>query len=99
MPSDLLPEIEPGLPAALGGLSERQRVVVVMVHAYGWTRRDAADVLEMSVSTIDSHLSRAFSGPGYDEPVPDGYLEADRTHLTDEGSRVVAELLIGLTAS
>ena len=61
VPVDLLPEIEPGLPAALERLSERQRVVVVMVHAYGWNRRDAAEMLGMSVSTIDSHLARALS--------------------------------------
>ncbi len=32
VPVDLLPDIEPGLPAALERLSERQRVVVVMIH-------------------------------------------------------------------
>ncbi len=61
MPANLLPEIEPGLPRALRRLSERQRVVIVMVHAYGWSRRDAAEVLEVSLSTIDSHLERGLS--------------------------------------
>lgn len=32
-----------------------------MVHAYGWSRRDAAEVLEVSLSTIDSHLERGLS--------------------------------------
>jgi len=61
VPANLLPEIEPGLPRALRRLSERQRVVIVMVHAYGWSRRDAAEVLEVSLSTIDSHLERGLS--------------------------------------
>jgi hypothetical protein len=44
-------------------------------------------------------VSIAFSGPDYAEAVPDGYLEIDETHLTDEGSRVVAELLHDLSAT
>ena len=61
VPANLQPEIEPGLPAALERLSERQRAVVVMVHAYGWSRREAADTLGMSVSTVDSHLQRGLT--------------------------------------
>ena len=44
-------------------------------------------------------VSRAFSGPVYERVVDERYFEADRTHLTDEGSRIVAELLNGLSAT
>jgi DNA-directed RNA polymerase specialized sigma24 family protein len=39
-------------------LSEQQRVAVVLVHAYGWDRKDAADLLGTSLSTLDTHLNR-----------------------------------------
>lgn len=58
VPPTVLPEVEPGLPGALEALSDRQRVAVVMVHAYGWSRREAAETLGLSVSTLDSHLAR-----------------------------------------
>lgn len=43
VPVGLLPEVEPGIPAELERLSERQRVVVVMVHVNGWSRKDAVE--------------------------------------------------------
>jgi RNA polymerase sigma factor (sigma-70 family) len=52
------PEIEPGLEPALAALTERQRTVVLLVHAYGWTQREAAEVLDMDVSTLRNHLQR-----------------------------------------
>lgn len=58
VPPNVMPDVEPGLPAAFATLSHRQRVAVLMVHAYGWSRREAAEVLELSVSTLDSHLQR-----------------------------------------
>ncbi len=61
VPPNLLPDVEPGLPAALRRLSERQRVVVVMVHAYGWSRTEAAETLGISLSTLDSHLQRGLT--------------------------------------
>jgi DNA-directed RNA polymerase specialized sigma24 family protein len=54
----VLPDIEPGLPAALSKLSRRQRVAVVLVHAHGWTHDEAAEVLGVSVSTLRNHLRR-----------------------------------------
>lgn len=53
-----MPDVEPGLPKALEKLSERQRVAVVLVHAYGWSRHEAADLVGVSLSTLDSHLAR-----------------------------------------
>ncbi|NNF63155.1 MAG: sigma-70 family RNA polymerase sigma factor [Acidimicrobiia bacterium] len=61
VPSRHLPEVEPGLPDALSGLSEKQRVAVVMVHAYEWSRGEAAEVLGVSVSTLDTHLQRGLA--------------------------------------
>lgn len=61
VPPDHLPEVEPGLPAALMGLSEKQRVAVVMVHAYDWPRQEAAELLGVSVSTLDTHLQRGLN--------------------------------------
>ena len=42
------PGFEPMLPRALAHLSERQRAVVVLVHAYGLSQREAARVLGLS---------------------------------------------------
>ena len=58
VPNGELPHVEPGLPAALASLSERQRVAVVLVHGYGWDRREVAGLLDIGVSTLDSHLAR-----------------------------------------
>jgi DNA-directed RNA polymerase specialized sigma24 family protein len=44
---------------ALAGLSEQQRAVVMMVHGYGISQRETADILGISVSTTREHLSRA----------------------------------------
>ncbi len=56
-----LPDVEPGLPGALKRLSERQRLAVVLVHAYGYERREVADILDISVSAVDTHLARGIA--------------------------------------
>ncbi len=53
-----IPEFEPGLPDALAHLSERQRVAVFLVYGMDWTRRDVADLLGISVTSVGSHLDR-----------------------------------------
>jgi DNA-directed RNA polymerase specialized sigma24 family protein len=58
VPSDPARDVEPGLPDALGKLSERQRAAVMMVHADDWTRHEAAEALNISVSALDTHLAR-----------------------------------------
>ena len=52
---------EPRLMPAIRGLSEHQRVCVVLVHGYGWTQREAAELLELSPSTVRNHLDRALA--------------------------------------
>jgi DNA-directed RNA polymerase specialized sigma24 family protein len=53
------PTIEPELIAALAELPEQQRVVVVLVHAFGWSQTAVADLLGITPSTVHAHLSRA----------------------------------------
>jgi len=49
---------EPGLPGALAGLTERQRVAVVLVHGYGYTLREVAELIGIRPTTVQNHLSR-----------------------------------------
>ena len=55
------PLVEPALPAALGGLSKRQRMAVVLVHAFGWTHAEAAQVMEVSEPTVKTHVQRGLA--------------------------------------
>jgi DNA-directed RNA polymerase specialized sigma24 family protein len=57
-PNQELPDIEPGLIPALEGLSEQQRIVVVMVLALDWSQAAVAELLEVSPSTVAAHLRR-----------------------------------------
>lgn len=52
---------EPGLLAAVGSLSEAQRVAVVLVHGYGWTLREVAELTGVTVSTVQTHVDRALT--------------------------------------
>ena len=56
---DQMPWIEPGLPAALESLSEKQRVVVMLADGYDWTHAEVADLLGVSVGTVQRHKERA----------------------------------------
>ena len=49
---------EPGLEQALAKLTERQRVATVLVHGFGWTLGDVAELTGLSVTTIQNHLER-----------------------------------------
>lgn len=49
---------EPGLPAALQRLSERQRSAVILRHGYGWTLAEVAEMLGVSVPTVQKHTDR-----------------------------------------
>ena len=57
-PSDDMPWIEPGLPAAIARLSDRQRVVVGLVYAFGWTQADVAELLGLSHGAVQKHAER-----------------------------------------
>ena len=56
-----LPDVEPGLPAALKALSERQRVCVVLVHGFGWTHQEVAELLDLSRSSVQNHVERGLA--------------------------------------
>lgn len=59
LPAGQPPDVEPGLPAALAMLPDRQRTVVVLVHGFGWTQAEVAELLEIGPSTVHEHLARA----------------------------------------
>ena len=49
---------EPRLDAAMASLSGQQRAAVLMVHGYGYSLREASDVLGVSLGTLRTHLGR-----------------------------------------
>jgi DNA-directed RNA polymerase specialized sigma24 family protein len=61
VPVDRLPWVEPGLPKALAGLSEQQRLVVTLLHGYQWSMSEVAEVLGLSKSTIQNHAERGLT--------------------------------------
>ena len=58
---DQPPMVEPALGAALDGLSTSQRMAVVLVHAYGWTHAEAAEVMEVAEPTVKTHVQRGLA--------------------------------------
>lgn len=56
-----LPRFEPGLLPALAALSVPQRIAVVLVHGYGWPIVEVAELLEVTHSTVRTHLARALA--------------------------------------
>lgn len=58
VPVSHVPEVEPGLPAALSKLTDRQRVVVVLVHGFDWKPGEVADLLGIDTPTVGTHLRR-----------------------------------------
>lgn len=61
VPSNYEPWVEPGLPAALRGLSEKQRTVVVLVHSFEWSQTEVAELLGIGKTTVQKHLERALT--------------------------------------
>jgi RNA polymerase sigma factor (sigma-70 family) len=47
-----------GLDEALSALSRRQRAVVVLIHAHGWSYGEVADALGISVASVRNHAHR-----------------------------------------
>ena len=56
-----MPTIEPGLVPALNDLSEMQRTCVLLVHAFGWTRVEAAGLLDIDESSVRTHIRRGMN--------------------------------------
>jgi DNA-directed RNA polymerase specialized sigma24 family protein len=55
------PWVEPALGKALAALSEQQRLAVVLVHAFGWTMHDVAEMTGTKVPTVQTHLDRGLA--------------------------------------
>jgi DNA-directed RNA polymerase specialized sigma24 family protein len=58
---DDLPHVEPGLPAALASLSERQRVATLLVHAEHWTLTEVAHLLGIDPGSVKKHADRGLA--------------------------------------
>lgn len=56
-----LPDVEPGLAPALATLSPLQYRAVWLVHGCGWTYAETAVALDITASTVGSHVSRAMT--------------------------------------
>lgn len=52
---------EPGLPDALAALSEKQRVVVYLVHGHDWSLSEVAELLGVAKGTIQKHMERGMA--------------------------------------
>ena len=52
---------EPGLPVALAALTRRQRTVVVLVHRFGYTLHEVAELTGMRRTTVQNHSDRALA--------------------------------------
>ena len=55
------PIVEPGLAPALKALSARQRTAVVLVHGFGWTLREVAELTGTKITTVQNHLERGLA--------------------------------------
>jgi DNA-directed RNA polymerase specialized sigma24 family protein len=53
--------VDPEVLAALDALSPQQRAAVLLVHGYGYSLRDAAEVLDLNPSTIRVHAQRGLA--------------------------------------
>lgn len=53
-----IPDVEPRLIGALQELPDTQRISVWLAHGCGWTHAEIADVLDVSPSTVATHVSR-----------------------------------------
>lgn len=63
---------EPRLDTAIANLSGQQRAAVLMVHGYGYSFREAADVLGVSLGTLRMHVGRGMERLRHELEVADG---------------------------
>lgn len=52
---------EPELTTAIAELSPQQRAAVLLVHGYGYSFREAADVLGVSLGSLRTHVDRGLT--------------------------------------
>lgn len=51
--------VEPKLHSALRRLTSRQRTAVVLMHGFGWTHREVAQMMGISIASVQKHQERA----------------------------------------
>ena len=56
-----LPHVEPGLPAAIARLSEKQRTAVTLLYGYEWTMSEVAELLGTKKPTVQKHAERGLA--------------------------------------
>lgn len=61
VPAERAPWVEPGLSQAVEDLPQRQRTVVLLLHGYGWTQSEVAEMLDISKSSVQRHGERAMA--------------------------------------
>ena len=49
------------MPMAMARLSESQRAAVLLIHGYEWTHAEVAELLGVSVSTVQKHAERGMA--------------------------------------
>lgn len=52
------PWVEPGLDGALDRLTTRQRTAVILLHTFEWTHAEVAELLGVSIPTVQKHATR-----------------------------------------
>jgi len=57
----LLPDMEPGLADALAALPPSQRAAVWLAHGCDWSHAEIAETLEVSTSTVATHVARGLA--------------------------------------
>jgi RNA polymerase sigma-70 factor (ECF subfamily) len=60
-PTAEVPWVEPKLASALARLSSRQRATALLLHGFGWTVREVADVMGISAGSVQKHDERAMA--------------------------------------
>ena len=56
-----IPDVEPGLAPALMALPATQRTAVWLAHGCDWPHTEIADVLEVTPSTVATHIRRGLA--------------------------------------
>lgn len=56
-----LPWVEPSLPDALAELPEKQRSALLLVHTFGYSLAEAAEMLGIAKGTVQKHIERALA--------------------------------------
>ena len=58
---DRNPLVEPALPGLLQSLPDGQRVAVLLTQAFGYTEREAAEIIGVSASTVHQNVHRGLN--------------------------------------